>query len=432
MATDAELLSATAPQAGEAVSLAGAPVTLSPCHLVTLPPRRASWQLPAGGRCWLLTAALMLGVGLFKNINLLTLLGYVLFVVFVLNALLAGRRVRYLRAVRATSEPVFAGSPCAVEVQLSNPGPPGGSSPDGVSAVRLEERGAEHALAWFIERLGRGEVARLRGEVVLRPRGPYAWGPLVALGGRPFGLVRRRVLLAEPREVVVLPRLGWLHRGLLRRRLRSAAAPGERIQRPAGEVHRSAMEEFHGLRPFRTGDSPRAIHWRTSARRGELMVREYEDLPGDDLLLVFDPSAPATPEQFEAAVSLAATICWEWCRQRGDRLILATAGPRPTFQDGLTGPEHGRRLLTTLALVQPADSCGDTRPACEPAREPRAATDAAPDLPAELASVAGSVAVVVVAGGPSKLADRLRQRLHRPVTCLDASRPQECEFYREP
>jgi uncharacterized protein (DUF58 family) len=248
--------------------------------------------------------------------------------------------------------------------------------------------------------------------VVLRRRGTYSWGPLVALGGRPFGLVQRRVLLAPAREVLVLPRLGWLHRGLLRRRLHSARVPGDAVRR-SGFTHRAAQEEFHGLRPFRTGDSPRAIHWRTSARRGELMVREYEDLPGDDLLLVFDPAAPAGAAEFESAVSLAATVCWEWCRQRGDRLILAAPGPAGTLLDGLTGPEHGRRLLAFLAGVQPAVGPGPA------------------DFLANLADLAGGLAVLVVAGGPSPLADGLARQLHRPVTFLDASALGGCEFYRE-
>jgi uncharacterized protein (DUF58 family) len=359
--------------------------------------------------------ALLVLIGLVKNINLLTLLGYVLLVVFALNVLLAGRRLRRLRAARALGEPIFAGSPCAVEltVQASKPEVPG--RPGALTEVRLEDLGAEHHLAWFVERLAGGEVLHLHGEVALQRRGAYWWGPLVAVAGRPFGLIQRRVMLAPAREVIVLPRLGWLHRGLLRRRLSSARVPGRSV-RLEGRPHPAAQEEFHGLRPFRTGDSPRAIHWRTSARRGELMVREYEDLPGEDLLLIFDPSVPATREQFESAICVAATICWEWCRQHGDRLILAVTGPGGFLFDGLSGPEHGRRLLTRLALLQPAPLAG-----------PAGAEE---DLPADLAHLAGSLSVLVVAPGPSTVGDRLGQRWQRPVTCLDASKMDEWDFYR--
>src|SRR5262249_28332690 len=128
--------------------------------------------------------------------------------------------------------------------------------------------------------------------------------------GYPFGLVRRRIEVGPGREVLVLPRLGWVHRGRLRNYLRGGAPEDGAIRRHRPQRDPSAQAEFHGLRAWRTGDSPRSIHWRTPARRGELMVREYEDVPSDNLLLVLDPSLPARPggaDLFEQAVSLAAT-----------------------------------------------------------------------------------------------------------------------------
>ena len=94
-------------------------------------------------------------------------------------------------------------------------------------------------------------------------------------------------------EVVVLPRLGRLHRGLFRRLLWTTAADADRRRR-LPRRHPAAQDQFHGLRPFRSGDNPRSVHWRTSARRGEWMVREFEDLPGDNLVLVFDPALGPT------------------------------------------------------------------------------------------------------------------------------------------
>ena len=49
--------------------------------------------------------------------------------------------------------------------------------------------------------------------------------------------------------------------------------------------HPAAQTDFHGLRTFQPADSPRWIHWRTSARRGELMVKEFEETPTDNLIL---------------------------------------------------------------------------------------------------------------------------------------------------
>jgi uncharacterized protein (DUF58 family) len=267
-----------------------------------------------------------------------------------------------------------------------------------------------------------------RREVILPRRGRYAWGALTAVSGYPFGLVQRRVEMAPVEEVVVLPAVGWLHRGRFLVHLRSLTPPPHARVRRRPQAHPAAQAEFHGLRAYRSGDSVRLIHWRTSARRGELMVREFEDVPSDNLLLVLDPTLPARPDpdgptpqqQLEEAVSLCATICWEWCRRRGDRLTLAVAGPPddkegPVVLDGLTGQTHARRVLERLAVVQGCTAADG------PALVARLKT--APLVPA---------VVVLVSLGRSPLADDLRRALRRPVNCLDGAAADGFDFYQAP
>jgi uncharacterized protein (DUF58 family) len=362
-----------------------------------------SWRLPLPGFCWLLITAMLLTVGLSRNINLLTLLGFAVLAVFALNALAASRRLGRLRARREIVEPVFAGLPCAVEIRLTVQG----TGPAG--PIRIEDRGPSHSLLWLVSGLTRTTGQTVRGEIVLPERGRYAWGPLEAVSSYPFGLIAKRETLAPGQEIIVFPQLGRLHRGLLRRRIRSAAGPGERVRRP-GLRHRAAQDELHGLRPFRPGDSPRAIHWRTSARRGELLVREFEDLPGDDLAVVFDP-AGTSHWRFEAALSLTATICWEWCRHKGDRLALVMPGPDATILDGRTGPDHGRRLLERLAVAQ------------------RVSNDKAEALPERFATVARAAAVLLISSAPARLAEEIRRHVSAPVTCLDVTYLDDFDFY---
>jgi uncharacterized protein (DUF58 family) len=282
--------------------------------------------------------------------------------------------------------------------------------------VRVEDHGPEHALAWFTPGLQGGRELAFRGEVILPQRGRYAWGPVTAVSGYPFGLLHRRKALVPAEEVIVLPRLGRLHLGRFRCHLRGADPRRDHArQRPLS--HPAAQAEFHGLRSYRGGDSPRLIHWRTSARRGELMVREFEDLPSEDLLLVFDPAVPASlaaqGELFEEAVSLAATICWEWCRTRRDYLALAVGGPAPVLLEG-SKPEQAQRILECLAV-----------------QEPCAATDVTA-LMGRLQTGRLSAAVVVVGIGSGRLADVLEQRLRRPVSYLDAVLVDEFDFYEAP
>jgi uncharacterized protein (DUF58 family) len=387
-----------------------------------------SFRVRREGVLWLLGAAALLVVGLLKSINLITLLGCLMLALWGLNALFAGRGLRRLRGRRRIAGPVFAQVPAAVTLEVT------GLEKRSLPAVRLEDRGAEHSLAWFVPRLPAGQTLRLGDQVTLPARGRYAWGAFVAASGYPFGLLQRRVTLVPGEELIVLPRLGRLHRGRLRRFLGPAGLAAERARREV-QRHLSARTEFHGLRAFRSGDSPHWIHWRTSARCGELMVREFADVPVHDLIVVLDPPAaigcrpsaigpmpaadgrqPIADSRLEAAVSLAATVCWEWCRQRGDRCVLAVAGPEPLVVDGMTGPDHARRMLECLALVH--DGTGPPDP------------DGLAERLARLSLLGASV--LVVGAAPGALADVLGRRLRRPAARVATSALDGVDFYEGP
>jgi uncharacterized protein (DUF58 family) len=379
---------------------------------------RSSLRLPTVGRCYLLVALTLLLIGLYRNINLLLLLGYAMLVLAALNGLAAGRSVRRLRGRRRLPDWVFARTPCGVEVEVSNPGRrprPG---------LRVEDGGTDHLSSWPIDQLPGRDSLTLRREISLPQRGRYVWNALTANSGYPFGLVERRTALTASEEVTVLPCPGWLHRGRFLRYLRSLVVQPQQVHvRRKPRAHPAAQAEFHGLRSYRGGDSLRLIHWRTSARRGELMVREFEDEPSDNLLLVVDPTLPAESdyggvplrEQFEEAISLAASICWEWCRRHGDRLVLATGGPKPKVCEGWTGPVHARHALECLAVLE---------------------CTLGPSDPAVIASLREHVLpptlVVLLSLGRSPLADLLPRAVGRPVSCLDATRVERFDFYKPP
>lgn len=383
-----------------------------------LPVKRGTCYLPWVGFCYLVAALGLLTIGVYRRINLLMLLGDVLVVIALLNLLAAGRSLRGLQVRRRLDDWLFARTPCLLEIQISNP------SRHARLGLRLDEEGPDHTASCRIDCLpARGSVS-WRRQVIPPRRGRHAWGALRASSGYPFGLVERRQLLTAEETATVLPCLGWLHRGRFLRHLRDLSVQPRQVHlRQKPRPHPAAQAEFHGLRSYRSSDSPRLIHWRTSARRGELMVREFEDEPSDNLLVVVDPSLPTESdycgvplrEQFEEMVSLIASICWEWCRRRDDRLIVATATAEPLVLDGLTGPVHARRILECLAVLD-----------CSPGPVDEAVIGRlqAQRVPAAL--------VVVVGLGQSALAEPLRHSLRRRVHCLDATRTDRFDFYTPP
>lgn len=158
-------------------------------------------------------------------------------------------------------------------------------------------------------------------------------GPAVSVRGDQLGLLRREVRWTEPVELFVHP---------VTARLRPSAAG--LVRDLEGEVTKTITDHdisFHALRAYAPGDALRNVHWRTSARTGQLMVRQYEETRRSQLLLVQATSAGhyASDEEFELAVSVLASIGLQVIRDATrlatvtDRLRLRTATPTSLLDD---------------------------------------------------------------------------------------------------
>ena len=118
-------------------------------------------------------------------------------------------------------------------------------------------------------------------------------------------------------------------------------------QSPAGDV------VFHAIKPYRTGDDVRHVHWMATARAGELMVRHYVDnrQPYVSVVIDVDRASWRSTDDFDAAIDIAASIGISTLR-RGEPLSMH-AGARP-----LVGRVHrstGERLLDDLTRVDMVD-----------------------------------------------------------------------------
>ena len=153
--------------------------------------------------------------------------------------------------------------------------------------VRLRVEGARLAL----DRLAPGEtLTPVDYEVTFLMRGYYQLGPLLVETGDVFGLHRRYRLVAEPHFVLVPPKV----LPLLGYNLAS--------RRPIGEIrvaHRLFEDptRLAGVRPYQQGDALNRIHWRATARTGEIHSRVYESsrVAGATFLLDFHTASFAGP-----------------------------------------------------------------------------------------------------------------------------------------
>jgi uncharacterized protein (DUF58 family) len=172
----------------------------------------------------------------------------------------------------------------------------------------------------------------------------------------PFGLFRgiRRLPVAD--SLLVLP---------ARYPVAPIELPGTRKFQPGGVALASSVgdsEEFVGLRDYRPGDPLRRIHWKSWARAGHPVVREYQDEFFVRHALVLDTFGPPG-ERFEAAVSVAASLAC--VLDTGESLLdLMFVGPRAYCLTAGRGLAHVDQMLEVLAGV---GACLDTPFAALPA-----------------------------------------------------------------
>ena len=188
------------------------------------------------------------------------------------------------------------------------------------------------------------ERKSVRGREVYLRRGSIRPAPLLFEMSRPFGLATRTLEFNSSERITVLPALGRISSRFKGRLCGRVERESRRANRPGHGA------EIRNLREYVPGDPSRHIHWPSSARRGTLIVRQWEDEddPGT-LVLGLGWEAEETRgrrQAFEVAVSLTATILHEV--RRPVRLILPGEEP-------LNVPLGDRRALRRaerkLALV---------------------------------------------------------------------------------
>jgi uncharacterized protein (DUF58 family) len=224
--------------------------------------------------------------------------------------------------------------------------------------VELEPTGRVlPAAATLIERVGRlGERRgtlrrhgrRLSIRYVLRrlPRGRYVFRDVRVELGDPFGLQRAVVELPAPGALLVYPRLVQVRR--LFSDAGALAHSGSRLllRRPTGF-------DLHSVRDYEHGDSLRHVHWRSTARRGQLMVKELEDAPRDEIAVLLDADASAVVgESFDVQVRAAGSILDAYVR-RGRRAVLVVNSAEREAQSVHSPVADWRRALEVLAAVEP-------------------------------------------------------------------------------
>ncbi len=165
-------------------------------------------------------------------------------------------------------------------------------------------------------------------------------GPVRSVRGDGLGLLRREKEWTQSLELFVHPRTVALH-GAVSGFLKDLEG------KPTRDLSPSDVS-FHALREYAPGDDRRHVHWKTTARTGTLMVRQFEETRRSHLVIVLSTSMADydDPEEFELAVSVAGSLGLQALREERDVTVLVQG-------QTIRGQTGGRLLdeLTRLGLA---------------------------------------------------------------------------------
>jgi uncharacterized protein (DUF58 family) len=194
-----------------------------------------------------------------------------------------------------------------------------------------------------LNRLDAGRRAHLTATALFPRRGRFALADLRLSSLFPFGLFHKVCHLSTRGEVLVFPEI-----------FPRSARPAARQTRAGDETapRLGWGHELAGLRPFAAGDDPRSIHWKQSARQGQLILRLRQAEEHKRLAIVFDNAFGALDEaggrRFEYLISEAATAALD-ALEDGFEVALRTRD----FELGFgTGPRHRQVVLETFAQLE--------------------------------------------------------------------------------
>jgi uncharacterized protein (DUF58 family) len=296
----------------------------------------------------------MLG-GSIRGLNLLVILAGLMIGILLMQWRFCRATIPGLSVRRTLPVEAHAGAPFKVRFSVTNH-----RSWLPAWLIRLEDR----ILGGSLSSKGNGAVCSVgvvrpscsepvHYDCLITTRGRYSFGPVRLATGFPFGLLDAWRNTQTQTELVVypsMPKLTPRWSGLIENRREGLAASRHSAGPNDGE--------FFGIRAWRNGDNQRWIHWRTTARVGELSVRQFEQRNRTQLSLLLDPYLDKSTDDrqneqdLEWAISVTAAIASELSSSNSNRMAFGVADGQSNclFSNRVT--DFRRATLETLAMVK--------------------------------------------------------------------------------
>jgi uncharacterized protein (DUF58 family) len=312
------------------------------------------------GLYYLVVLAFILGGAMLREVNPLLMLGGMMVGALVLSWRWGASSLRKVTVEHHLPQHISAGSPIRVGIELSNRQRWFSSwaiwAEDRIERIRSDQSVDplySAKASTFVARVNAQSKAQGVYRCLLTRRGRYRFGPLMLTTSFPLGFLRCYQRSANSVQAIVQPQLGSLSKDWL------SLLESEGDSREKNRQGRSGWNDgdFYAIRDWRSGDSQRWIHWRTTARLNHLVVRMFERQQSRDYVLLVDLHQPEEPSavdlhRVEQAVSFAASLASELCRSSSGRLAVVVAGENNEAVHGAASAALLGHVLDQLAVAE--------------------------------------------------------------------------------
>ncbi|MDW3218778.1 MAG: DUF58 domain-containing protein [Acidimicrobiales bacterium] len=251
--------------------------------------------MTAAGRGTLVIGILIGVLGLAIGYPTLVAMGATLIAAVIIALILVGRPPDLASVRVVVPDRVTSGETAVTQLTVANRGRRTSGASKG------QERFGDDLIPVDIPSLEPGESTTITSELSTATRGIFDVGPLTVRRGDPIGLARRGDINSDISRLIVHPRIHDV----------SPFPAGIRRDMeglPSGEAAEGGVT-FSNLREYVPGDDLRLVHWRSSAKVGQLMVRHNIDVHRPRTTVILDTSAGLyDDESFEDAVRATASV----------------------------------------------------------------------------------------------------------------------------
>ncbi|OLF11689.1 hypothetical protein BLA60_12230 [Actinophytocola xinjiangensis] len=299
-------------------------------------------RLTRRGVCTLVFAVALVALGLVAGYPVLVTLGAVAAGAVVAALVVAGRRPRVAVIRELFPDRVERGERAVLTLRVHNPGT---RRQAGFIAV---DRVGQERVSMSVRALAAGAEQSYLNEVPTRRRGRHQVGPLSLFRADVLGLGRSELSLGELATLSVYPRTHPVR----------AVAGGLPLHHHDGEATESSPRgslDIREVRAYLPGDEVRHLHWKATARTGQLMIRDYADPHQPRFTVLLDDRVGTGERAFEEGVELAASLVVA-AVNADHRCQLVTSGGVEVVAP--SGPDAAGRYLEALCVVGQTEAAG--------------------------------------------------------------------------